>query len=165
MNHRSCFLNCCATAGLLAVVAVLAAGVGSAVAAPEPAAPAVDEPTAEAVSADDSAVRESFLTADRELSPMLQTIKAAWQEQAAAQAKLDAELAAAPDARAALEVQQRIDIAMRDFEIRVLRIQLDFARREGRTEVAERLAASIEAMVSPPSLRTPVERPAPAGDR
>lgn len=109
--------------------------------------------------------RESFLTADRPLPPLLQAIKTAWQEHNVERTQLESELAATSNPLAALEVQRRIEAAAREFELRVLRIQAEFARSEGRIEVAERLEAAIAEMIEPPVLPPPVERSAPATNR
>jgi len=137
-------------------------------AAPETAKAAAESPVPageEAIPRKEMPTRESFLTADRELPPMLQAIKTAWQEHTVERTQLENELAATSNPLAALDVQRRIEAAAREFELQVLRIQADFARSEGRIEVAERLEAAIAQMIEPPVLPPPVERSAPATNR
>ena len=66
-----------------------------------------------------------------------------WQEHMVERTQLESELAATSNPLAALEVQRRIEAAAREFELQVLRIQVEFARREGRIEVAERLEVEL----------------------
>jgi hypothetical protein len=157
---------------LVAIVALSAATRSPTVANALPSGPETAAPPATATTSTPEAIptaelptRESFLTADRELSPMLQAIKAAWQEHAAERATLEDELATTTNVTAALAVQRRIEAAIRELELRILRIQVEFARSEGRLEVAERLEITIEMMVTPPTLPAPPERPAPADNR
>ncbi|MDD5718158.1 MAG: hypothetical protein PHQ53_00550 [Candidatus Krumholzibacteria bacterium] len=136
-------------------------------ASPQPALATADpaQPEVAGVPVGEIPVRESWLTADRELSPLLQAVKSAWLEYTAAAAQLETDLAAAGDATAALAVQRRIEDAAREFELRILRIQIDDARRNGRIAVAEQLEAAVETMLNPPAFPARPERPAPAGER
>jgi hypothetical protein len=107
----------------------------------------------------------AFPLAHGPLSPMMAAIKAAWEENEAERARLTDAVNRAPNARDALRAQRELESALRGFELRLLRIQADFARLEGRTEQAKQIEAAIERIVNPPAPRRAVERPAPAGAR
>jgi len=118
-----------------------------------------------AVPAGDGAAQPPFPLSAKNLSPMMQAIRAAWEEFEVTRTSLQEAVDAAPNAAAALEAQRRLEASASEFELRVLRIQAEFARREGRTDQAERIEAAIRAIESPPDLRAPADRPAPAGSR
>lgn len=96
------------------------------------------------------------------LSPMVAEMYAAIDEQRAKVATLRAELAQARGTERALELQRALSAAKRGTEVRLLRIQADHARREGRLEVAGNLEAAINAMTTPLAAREPAARPAPS---
>ena len=99
------------------------------------------------------------------LSPMMQAIKAAWAENEVTRLHLTEAVDHAPNATEALKAQRALEESLRDFEIRVLRIQADYARLEGNAAKAEEIDAAIRRILSPPDLRNASDRPAPAGIR
>jgi hypothetical protein len=96
------------------------------------------------------------------MSPMVADLHAAIDEQREKIAKLRAELALARGGARALELQRALSAAKRETELRLLRIQADYARREGRLEAAGNLEAAITAMTAPPASREPASRPTPS---
>jgi hypothetical protein len=146
------------------------AAVPTALDAPAGAAPASSASSAAAAgvpTAPDSTVAKSlpFPLGAVPLSPMMQAIKAAWEESEATRLRLTEAVDRAPNATEALKAQRALEGSLRDFEIRVLRIQGDYARLEGNAAKAEEIEAAIRRILSPPDLRKPADRPAPAGAR
>ena len=68
--------------------------------------------------------------------------------------------ATAPDE--ALAVQKEIQALKLGTEVSLMRIQANYARREGRAHDAARLEAAIESLVSPPRVLAPADRAIPA---
>lgn len=98
-------------------------------------------------------------------SPLQAAIETALQEERAQVAALAAQLESAPDDAAALALHRAIEQAKRDGQLRVLGVQAEFARREGRLEDAQSLEAAIAAMGRPAAPATPQPRPAPDASR
>ena len=98
------------------------------------------------------------------LSPMVAEMFAALDEQRAKIGRVRAELAQARDGARAFELQRAISAAKQETEVRLLRIQADHARRDGRLEVAAKLDAALTAMTTPAPAREPEVRPAPRRD-
>ncbi len=83
--------------------------------------------------------------ADDELRPaMLEELRVAREQEMQQVAELTASLtsASSPDQR--LELQRQISAAKSDGVLRTMTIQLDYARRSGQQDLAQRLAADIE---------------------
>lgn len=98
------------------------------------------------------------------MSPMVADLYTALDEQRAKMAKLRGDLARARGSSRELELQRALSAAKRETELRLLRIQADHARREGRLDVAGNLEAAITAMTAPAVPREPALRPAPSRD-
>jgi hypothetical protein len=64
----------------------------------------------------------------------------------------------AADSRAALAIQREIEALKLETEIGLLRIQADYARREGRRATAERIERAIEQILHPVIPQAPVDR-------
>jgi len=98
-------------------------------------------------------------------SPLQAAIETALQEERAQVAALAAQLESAPDDAAALALHRAIEQAKRDGQLRVLGVQAEFARREGRLEDAQSLEAAIAAMGRPAAPAPFQPRPAPDTSR
>ncbi len=98
-------------------------------------------------------------------SPLQAAIETALQEERAQVAALAAQLESAPDDAAALALHRAIEQAKRDGQLRVLGVQAEFARREGRLEDAQSLEAAIAAMGRPAAPAPLQPRPAPDTSR
>ena len=61
----------------------------------------------------------------------------------------------------ALAVQKEIQALKIGTEVSVMRIQANYARREGRAQDAARLEAAVEALTSPPRVHAPADRAVP----
>lgn len=96
------------------------------------------------------------------MSPMVAELFAALGEQRAKLAQLRADLAEARDEARALELQRALSAAKQETELRLLGIQADHARREGRNEVAARLEDAMRAMRSPVPAPAAAAAPRPA---
>jgi hypothetical protein len=132
-----------------------------------PGDPAVSAEAADVPTAPDSTVAKilPFPLGTAPLSPMMQAIKAAWEESEVTRLRLTEAVDRASNTTEALRAQRTLEESLRDFEIRVLRIQSDYARLEGNAAKAEEIEAAIRRILSPPDLRQPADRPAPAGAR
>lgn len=95
------------------------------------------------------------------MSPMVAEMFTALDEQRAKIARLRAELSQARDGARAFELQRALSAAKQETEVRLLRIQADHARRDGRLEVAANLEAAVLAMTSRVPARENATRPAP----
>ena len=136
---------------------------------PEPAPGAVTEPATEAVveSATDSAAEALPAGAAPRspvpLSPCMQAIQAVLDHEAARLAELETGQKAAVGESALLELQREIERVKEETELQILRVQADFARREGRLEQAAEIEAALAEMTAPrraspaamPAARTP----------
>lgn len=94
------------------------------------------------------------------LSPMMAEIFAVIDAQRAKVAALRAERGKGPGGLRSLELERALSVAKHETELRLLRIQADYARREGRLEAAGQLEAAITAMSAPAVSSGPVARPA-----
>jgi hypothetical protein len=115
-------------------------------------------PTAETTEAPAMAPKLEPLYADpaimgRRMSPMVSELMTAIDEQRTVLRGLKARLAQTREPKQMVELHRAISAAKRDTEVRLLRIQADHARREGRFEAATKLDASIAAMNAPPVAR------------
>ncbi|MBK8164754.1 MAG: hypothetical protein IPK64_02200 [bacterium] len=79
-------------------------------------------------------------------TPLMAAIDAVLQAEHAQVAELAAQLATAPDDATALALHRAIELAKGDAQVRVLGVQAEFARREGRLEDAQRIEEAIAAM-------------------
>jgi hypothetical protein len=95
------------------------------------------------------------------LTPMMEEIQAAVQTTREAVADLADRFRAATDETEALELARAIRCVKLDGRIEVLRIQLRYARQDGRDETVAKLEAAIERMTVPPRSGQPIPRPAP----
>ena len=124
---------------------------------PEPAPGAVTEPATEAVveSATDSAAEALPAGAAPRspvpLSPCMQAIQAVLDHEAARLAELETGQKAAVEESALLELQREIERVKEETELQILRVQADFARREGRLEQAAEIEAALAEMTAPRS--------------
>lgn len=82
-------------------------------------------------------------------SPMMREIFAALETKQIAVAELQARFAAEGDATRALDLQREAETLKMAAELEILRIQLRYARDEGRDEAAARLEAAIDTMTAP----------------
>lgn len=146
---------------------------------PEPAAGAVTESATEAVaeSATEAAPAEALPAgaaprSPASLSPCMQAIQAMLDGEAARLAELETGQKAAVGEGALLELQREIERVKEETELQILRVQADFARREGRLEQADQIEAALAEMTAPrpasqtatPAARTP-EAPAAGAQR
>jgi hypothetical protein len=106
--------------------------------------------------------RDAASMSRRPLTPMHAEIQAALEEEAAAIAALEARFRAEQDPAAALAIQVSIQHTKVDGQLRVLGIQANYARQEGRTQMADELEAAIRQITSSTRSGTPVERAAPS---
>jgi hypothetical protein len=95
------------------------------------------------------------------LTPEMAAIRGALDEGRAAVEALGARLAATTDNDACFALQREIEAAKRDTDLRVLGIQAEFARREGRSETAAELEAVIARTLHPQLTPVVVDRPVP----
>jgi hypothetical protein len=76
---------------------------------------------------------------------------------------------AAPDEASALEVEREIETVKADGEISLLRLQAEYARRDGKPQAAREIEAAIEAALQlrtkPASAANPTSGAAPRGPR
>ena len=98
------------------------------------------------------------------MSPMAAEMFGAIDEQRDRVRALRTELSRTRDGARSLELQRAIAMLRHETELRLLRIQAAYARREGRLETAAGLEAAIAALTAPPESREPMPRPAPARD-
>ena len=97
----------------------------------------------------------------RPLSPLMVSIRTALAEQRARVTALSARLEKTKDTASALAIVKEIEQAKRDGELRLLEIQLDFARQAGREETAAQIADVIARMESPVTVAGAKQRPEP----
>lgn len=148
--------------GLLVGVCGLAAWAAEAAGAPaEPAAPAHAEVAP--LAGDPSVVETTAATtaaprAREGLSPCQQAIQALLDREATQLAELDARLPGAFDEAAVLALQREIEQVKQETELQVMRVQADFARREGRVAQAEQIEAALAEMAAPRPAVAPIER-------
>lgn len=98
------------------------------------------------------------------MTPMMAELHDALAAERTRLAALRAELARARGTTREAAAQRALAAAKRETEARLLRIQADHARREGRLEVAARLDAALAALHTPPAAREAAQRPAPVRD-
>ena len=94
-------------------------------------------------------------------SPMMRQIQDVLDMQQTTVAQLEDRFQAVTDEATALAIQREIRAILIQTELDILRIQADFARREGRDAVVRAIEISIERMISPPPPQAPTDRPAP----
>jgi len=97
------------------------------------------------------------------LSPMMLQIREASSDEQVALAELQTQLDAATVESEILAVILEIEKVKTQAEIRILQIQADFARQEGNIEIAERIDAAIETIVTGPPAGVPQSRRTPVG--
>ena len=95
--------------------------------------------------------------AARALSPLMQDIRTVFEAEKTALASLKVRLQDADDEREILSLLHEIDQVKQETELQVLQIQSDSARREGRTEAAERIEATIAVLRAGPPRAAPRE--------
>ena len=117
-----------------------------------------------ALADDDSPAVAPVAVAPAAQTPMLAAINAVLQEERALVAELATRLTTAPDDEAALKLHRAIEQAKADAELRILGIQADHARREGRLEAATELEAAIAAFGKVEAAPVVEQRPAPSTD-
>jgi len=110
--------------------------------------------------------RPAFLTRPAErLTPLARAMRERLEAGDRELAGLEARLATTREPAAILGLFRRIHEAKRRTEHDLLRVQLEFARAEGRAEDATRLAAALDSLATPRVVAYPAERPAPASVR
>ncbi len=95
------------------------------------------------------------------LSPMMAEIQTTLEASRLAVAELSVRFKAAGDEREALDLATRIASAKLEGRLEMLRIQLRYARDEGREEAVTELEEAITRMTAPPRTGQPIARPAP----
>ncbi len=110
---------------------------------PEAAAGGVTESATEARPA------EAASRATAPLSPCMQAIQAVLDQEAARLAELEVRVKAAAGNEAQLALEREIERVKEDAELQILRVQADFARREGRVEQAAMIEALLAEMTAP----------------
>lgn len=95
-------------------------------------------------------------------TPMLADIDAVLREERTRVDELTASLATAAGDEAALALHRAVEQVKMEAQLRILGIQADYARREGRIEDATRIEAAVAAMGRIDAPTTIEERPAPA---
>jgi hypothetical protein len=118
----------------------------------KPGAAEVPDPILQPLYADPAA-------AVRRPSPMVVEVLAAIEAQRATLRELKSRLSQTRDPRDVQELHRAIAVAKHETEMRLLRIQADYARREGRIDAAARFEEAIATMKAPPVSR---EAKAPA---
>jgi len=121
----------------------------------------------------DSAARADTVSArvlrarQRPLSPMDTELMGVLDQEKAALAQLRLRFRATRDHREALAIQREIERLKVGTEVALLRIQADYARRQGRLATAQELEAAIHDILNPPVRPAvkPSERPATDGAR
>lgn len=126
--------------------------------ADEPTIPTAD-PLASAAATMEQVVPQEHL------SPMVAEIYTALDQQQALINRLNGELAATRDPGRAFELQREIVAAKQEVEVRMLRIQAEHARRDGRDETVAALEGAIEALVVQAGQGESTSRPATADAR
>lgn len=111
------------------------------VARPEATGPSPLEPALGAASASTSRLSAP--------SPMMALVQAAIADQRVRLSELCARLANTSDQAAALAIQKQVEALKRGTELRILQIQLDFARQAGHDAAAARLADAIADFENP----------------
>jgi hypothetical protein len=117
---------------------------------------AADEIPAEPVPVD--ATRPAPAVEPAPLSPMMKDIVAAWDAHTVVVAALERQVAQTADASTALALQHQIEAARAQVEIQILTIQAQYARREGRLDVAAEIESAIAELTSPRPRGIPIER-------
>ena len=94
---------------------------------------------------------------------MMVEIEALLAAEAEAVADLHARFQATTNETAALAIMMEIGRVKVETELNILRVQIRYARADGRVDVAEELEAAIEKMTSPPEIHQPQPRSAADG--
>jgi hypothetical protein len=100
----------------------------------------------------------------RELSPMMQEITASMEAARLEVADLRLRYEAASDNQAAMEIMREVARGKHESRVDMMRIQLRYARLDGRDEAVAKLEAAITRMTTPPEKGEPIPRPAPRRD-
>jgi|GEM_PF-3340169 len=88
-----------------------------------------------------------------ELSPMMQEIKTVLDSSRTAESAILREINAAEDDGGALAAKAEVERLQRDTRLKILRVQLRYARQEGRDDLTRRIEASILSMINPADRR------------
>ena len=97
-------------------------------------------------------------------SPMVTEMMALIDQQDGKLKDLAGRLKKATSNEEAFAIKREIEQVKLGTEVSLLRVQADYARRDGRTADADRLDAAIRALLTPPRPGTPVNRPVPVRD-
>ncbi len=114
-----------------------------------PVATGVDHESGDPVVSDGETARRPVSPAAVALSPMMREIHAVLLVKRAEVAEAQRRFDDAADETDALRLQQEVETLKIGAELEILRIQVRYARLEGRPETAAALEASIEAMTAP----------------
>ncbi len=155
------------SSALAAVILILASTAAATPQAPAGAPSGLAVVPAAVTAADSTAASQEAPTAPAPipLSPMMQEIVAAWDAHLVAVRALEQRLEGATDHREALALQREIEDARGQVELRILRIQAGFARREGRLQEAAAIEEAVASMSAPRPAGEPIERAGRAGER
>jgi len=100
------------------------------------------------------------------VSPMIAEIRATLEASRLAVADLAAQAPLNRDHAADVALQKQVSQLKQQAELDILAIQLRYARADGKEELALKIEAGIEAIISPPAPERPAEaRPAPNHQR
>ena len=98
---------------------------------------------------------------NRPLSPMMIEIqKVVDADRATNEALIDRQKSALSDGEA-LNLQREIETLAQNTELKILQIQADFARKDGREEIAKEIEDQIQLMRAPARRGVPMDRSAP----
>ena len=100
----------------------------------------------------------------RELSPMMMEIHSAMEDARREVAVLKLQYEATADNETAMEIMREVARVKRESRVEMMRIQLRYARLEGRDEAVIKLEEVITRMTTPPTPGEPIPRPAPRRD-
>ncbi|MBU0740960.1 hypothetical protein KKG45_06930 [bacterium] len=109
---------------------------------------------------------ENSVAQPRVAAPMVVEMRRIQEQEREGLSRLHERFRQVSDSQEALAIQREIEALKVDTGLALLRIQADFARREGRTEVAEQIEAVIDRILRPevPAVRVDRSRPFDAND-
>ena len=114
-------------------------------------------------SPENTTAEEPQIPAKRPLSPMMVEIETMMGQKEVRLEELYAELAGAPDAVMALEINRKIEAVKVSAERSLLSIQLEFAKTEGTPEQVEALEAALVDFDAPRERYVPTATPEGSG--
>jgi len=136
----------------------LALAVAASAAEPESSAPANARPATE------KSVVAAQPAQPAPHTPMALEIDALLDAARSTVAVLQEQFENATNDKTAVDLIRQIEEAKKNAELDILRVQLKYARAEGRTALAAELTAALTRMTTPPAQSVPVDRAAPDAD-